>query len=68
MGEAVRNLRQHGGRPARRNWPHPTETNKPDDARLFDLMLRWAPEERTRTRILVQNPAELYGFHAGKKA
>ena len=38
------------------------ETNKPDDALLFDLMLRWAPEERTRNRILVQNPAELYGF------
>jgi D-galactarolactone isomerase len=44
------------------NWPHPNETNKPDDARLFDLMLRWAPDERTRNRILVQNPAELYGF------
>jgi len=49
------------------NWPHPNETTKPDDARLFDLMLRWAPDERTRTRILVQNPAELYGFETGKK-
>ena len=44
------------------NWPHPNETTKPDDAMLFDLMLRWAPDERTRNRILVQNPAELYGF------
>jgi D-galactarolactone isomerase len=44
------------------NWPHPNETTKPDDAMLFDLMLKWAPDERTRTRILVQNPAELYGF------
>jgi len=44
------------------NWPHPNESNKPDDAMLFDLMLRWAPDERTRSRILVQNPAELYGF------
>lgn len=21
------------------NWPHPNETQKPDDARLFDLMM-----------------------------
>jgi predicted TIM-barrel fold metal-dependent hydrolase len=49
------------------NWPHPNETNKPDDAILFDLMLRWAPDERTRNRILVQNPAELYGFATGRK-
>ena len=44
------------------NWPHPNEMNKPNDAMLFDLMLRWAPDKRTRNRILVQNPAELYGF------
>ena len=44
------------------NWPHPNETNKPDDAMLFDLMSKWAPDEATRNRILVQNPAVLYGF------
>jgi predicted TIM-barrel fold metal-dependent hydrolase len=45
------------------DWPHPTEkTDKPDDAVLFDLLLAWAPDEATRTRILVANPAELYGF------
>ena len=44
------------------NWPHPNETNKPDDATLFDLMSRWAPEEATRHRILVENPEALYGF------
>lgn len=44
------------------NWPHPTETEKPDDAVLFDLMARWAPDERTRRRILVENPSALYGF------
>ena len=44
------------------NWPHPTEAEKPDDAVLFDLMARWAPDERTRRRILVENPATLYGF------
>jgi predicted TIM-barrel fold metal-dependent hydrolase len=45
------------------DWPHPSERdNKPDDAILFDLLLDWAPEERVRNRILVQNPETLYGF------
>jgi predicted TIM-barrel fold metal-dependent hydrolase len=44
------------------NWPHPNETKKPDDAMLFDLLTQWAPREATRHRILVQNPAILYGF------
>ena len=44
------------------NWPHPNETNKPDDARLFDLLAEWAPSEATRRRILVENPEILYGF------
>ncbi len=42
------------------NWPHPNETNKPDDAVLFDLLAQWAPSEATRHRILVENPTELY--------
>jgi predicted TIM-barrel fold metal-dependent hydrolase len=46
------------------DWPHPTmpENNKPDDALLFDLMTVWAPDEKTRNRILVNNPEALYGF------
>jgi predicted TIM-barrel fold metal-dependent hydrolase len=44
------------------DWPHPTEKNKPDDARLFDLLAEWAPDEKTRNRILVTNPEMLYGF------
>ena len=44
------------------NWPHPGDAQKPDDAILFDLMARWSPDERTRRRILVDNPAMLYGF------
>jgi D-galactarolactone isomerase len=44
------------------NWPHPGETNKPDDAALFDLLTQWAPREATRHRILVENPETLYGF------
>src|SRR5262249_30662898 len=43
------------------NWPHPGEDPKPDDALLLDLMLDWAPNERVRHRILVENPAVLYG-------
>jgi len=44
------------------DWPHPTEAQKPDDAVLFDLLGDWAPDEQTRHRILVENPATLYGF------
>jgi D-galactarolactone isomerase len=46
------------------DWPHPTEKadSKPDDAILFDLLPDWAPNEAIRNRILVDNPAALYGF------
>ena len=45
------------------DWPHPTEPNvKPDDAALFDLLQEWSPDETVRHRILVANPAALYGF------
>ena len=46
------------------DWPHPTESqsNKPDDALLLDLLPTFVPDEGTRTRILVDNPAELYDF------
>ncbi len=44
------------------DWPHPTETEKPDDALLFDLLATWAPDDATRHRILVENPEVLYGF------
>ncbi len=48
------------------NWPHPSETSKPDDAMLLDLVSQWAPDEPTRNRILAANPEALYGF--GKSA
>jgi len=44
------------------DWPHPSEKQKPDDAILVDLLTDWAPEETTRSRILVDNPAKLYDF------
>jgi predicted TIM-barrel fold metal-dependent hydrolase len=45
------------------DWPHPTERDhKPDDAMLFDLIAEWAPDEALRKKLLVDNPAVLYGF------
>jgi D-galactarolactone isomerase len=44
------------------DWPHRGEKHLPDDAVLFDLLAQWAPDEETRRRILVDNPAVLYGF------
>jgi len=45
------------------DWPHPSEREKkPDDAVLFDLLLAWAPDEKVRHRILVENPVVLYDF------
>jgi predicted TIM-barrel fold metal-dependent hydrolase len=45
------------------DWPHPTEReHKPNDAVLFDLLTEWAPDEALRKKVLVDNPATLYGF------
>jgi D-galactarolactone isomerase len=46
------------------DWPHPTSPgpDKPNDAFLFDLLAVWAPDEKIRNRILVENPQNLYGF------
>ena len=46
------------------NWPHPSAPKDriPDDADLLDLLQDWAPDEAVRRKILVDNPAELYGF------
>jgi D-galactarolactone isomerase len=46
------------------NWPHPSAPadSKPDDAMLLDVMLDWVPDEVTRLKVFVDNPARLYGF------
>ena len=46
------------------DWPHPTqkENEKANDAVLFDLLTEWVPDNAARQRILVENPATLYGF------
>lgn len=47
------------------NWPHPM-TPKPmaNDGDLLDLLADWAPDPALQRRILVDNPAALYGFPA----
>ena len=44
------------------DWPHPSRKEPPDDAALLDLLLDWVDDDATRARILVDNPAKLYGF------
>ncbi|HVY00457.1 MAG TPA: amidohydrolase family protein [Pseudorhodoplanes sp.] len=46
------------------NWPqvNPPGGIRPDNVRMLDLLLDWAPDEETRRKILVDNPARLYGF------
>ena len=46
------------------DWPHPTSPAdaKPDDAVLLDRLADWAPDPKVQARILVDNPARLYGF------
>jgi predicted TIM-barrel fold metal-dependent hydrolase len=57
------------------DWPHPDSTpyasRKPsdimplytvDDGRLLNQLALWAPDPAIRKKILVDNPARLYGF------
>lgn len=55
------------------DWPHPntslqkpaTEISEPvpiDDGLLLNQLAKWAPDAATRRKILVENPARLYGF------
>jgi predicted TIM-barrel fold metal-dependent hydrolase len=53
------------------NWPHPGRGTSPaaiappypaDDGLMLNLLARWVPDPATRKKILVDNPARLYGF------
>jgi len=55
------------------DWPHPNSASgrkateltplfQIDDGRLLNQLPVWAPDAATRSRILVDNPARLYGF------
>ena len=45
------------------DWPHVMVTKPmPNDGDLCDLLADWVPDADLRKRLLVDNPAELYGF------
>ncbi len=45
------------------DWPQSFfDGDMPSNPDLMDLLLDWVPDEATRERILVHNPAQLYGF------
>ncbi len=44
------------------NWPHPGQLDPPTNDDLLRLRDRWLPTEELRHRVLVANPARLYGF------
>lgn len=45
------------------DWPHPVLSGPmPDDGQLVDLLAELVPDPATRHRVLVENPARLYGF------
>ncbi len=47
------------------DWPHPgIRVQMPNDGALLDMLGYWARDAALRRRILVDNPAELYGFAA----
>ncbi|MCZ8280273.1 MAG: amidohydrolase family protein [Acetobacteraceae bacterium] len=49
------------------DWPHPSETSKPDDVMLVDVMSDWLGSDALRSRIFVKNPETLYGFPSWAK-
>lgn len=44
------------------DWPHVSQTEMPDTGVLLNLLKDWEPDEKVRYKILVENPARLYGF------
>ncbi|MBR1300412.1 amidohydrolase [Bradyrhizobium sp. AUGA SZCCT0042] len=45
------------------DWPHPVSVvQPPNDADLLELLYRYAPDEAELEKILVTNPARLFGF------
>lgn len=45
------------------NWPHPNHRrHMPNDGDLYDVLFGWIADEGVRRKILVDNPARLFGF------
>ncbi|MBF6989535.1 MULTISPECIES: amidohydrolase family protein [unclassified Cupriavidus] len=61
MVEALANRVAELGWHLQLHWTAETRV-KPDDALLYDLLARWTGTNALRQRILVDNPASLYGF------
>ena len=45
------------------DFPHPNATHEADEADLVDLVPQFAATPLAQQRLLVDNPARLYGFH-----
>jgi D-galactarolactone isomerase len=43
-------------------WSSSARGDRPDDAVLLDVLLDWIDDDALRSRVLVDNPANLYGF------
>ena len=52
----------HTNSGAGKPWNEPSPHSQIDDARLLNQLAVWAPDAATRKKILVDNPARLYGF------
>ena len=47
------------------DWPHPVSVKQPpNEGDLLELLYRFAPDAAARRKILVDNPAQLFGFDA----
>jgi 2-pyrone-4,6-dicarboxylate lactonase len=45
------------------DWPHPVSTSQPpNEADLLELLYRAVPDPAMLQKILVDNPAKLFGF------
>ena len=45
------------------DWPHPVSVKQPpNEGYLLELLYRFAPDSGVRRKILVDNPARLFGF------
>jgi len=44
------------------DYPHLSFADKVGSVQLFNLLADWAPDKESRRKILVDNPASLFGF------
>jgi predicted TIM-barrel fold metal-dependent hydrolase len=44
------------------DWPHPQMDPAPEAGLLLDRFFAWVPDAAVRQKVLVDNPARLYGF------